>query len=389
MTTRSLPWVATQSAVRRPTSTTAPVPLSIPRLRAIDLARGLAIALMILSHGINGLLSFEQIPHAGMMLHAFTKFSSSLFILVFGVALGLAFVPYANSPVWPRKRARLLWNGFKVLVCYKLLTVVELASTRPDSIVDALLYRDFPSYVEILGFYAIALLWLPFALPLWSRLPFSLRLASPLLAAALSAMLLQRFDFWGVPQLQALLVEHPDYYTWGQLSRLPLVLAGLLIGVALRDWQTQPHRRIELGAGLIGAGILALALFVYRADDPLGTELLALAHNAGKHPPETMFMLFSLGGALTLLGASILGGERAARWLAPLTVIGSSSLKAFLFHIVVIFGVLRWGLGYIDTLDYGTAMALTLGILAATAGWIALWQTVSERIGAHRYRACA
>ncbi|WP_220348819.1 heparan-alpha-glucosaminide N-acetyltransferase domain-containing protein [Alkalilimnicola ehrlichii] len=62
------------------------------RIRAIDWARGAAVSLMIVSHGVNGLLSFDQIPIWHMVpVHLVTKISSSLFILVFGVALAVAF----------------------------------------------------------------------------------------------------------------------------------------------------------------------------------------------------------------------------------------------------------------------------------------------------------
>ena len=177
------------------------------RIESIDLARGFAICLMILSHGVNGLLEFDDFPAWGMVpLHAITKFSSSLFIMVFGIALAVAFVPKTGTADWPRRRNRLLWRGLAVLFWYKALTVVEMyAQHDRDAIVGTLLYRDFPSYVEILGFYAIALLWIPWMLPLWARTPAPLRWASPALLALASWWLLDNFDFWGVPQLQAIL----------------------------------------------------------------------------------------------------------------------------------------------------------------------------------------
>lgn len=202
------------------------------RIEAIDFARGLAVALMILSHGTNALLPFSDFPDWGQVpVHALTKFSSSLFVIVFGVALAVAFVPKAGSDDWPRRRNKLLLRGLVVLLWYKLLTVVEMYELHErEAIIDTLLYRDFPSFVEILGFYAIALLWVPFLLPLWARMPALLRWASPVLMALACWWLLENFGFWGVPQLQALIVEHPDYYTWGQLARGPLILLGLLIG---------------------------------------------------------------------------------------------------------------------------------------------------------------
>jgi hypothetical protein len=355
----------------------APVQVTVSgRIRAIDFARGLAVVLMILSHGVNGLLPFERFTDWGMVpVHAVTKVASSLFVIVFGIALAVIYVPRTQAPGWTVRRNRLLWRGLVVLFWYKVLTVVELYDSHDRAaIVDTLLYRDFPSYVEILGFYALALLWIPWLLPLWARLPALLRWSSPLVMTLAWYGLSRHWDFWGVPQLQALVVEHPDYYTWGQLARGPLVLVGLLIGGMLLDARPSPARRRWLAAAIAGTGLVLLMGFVVWADGPLRPALEAIAKNAGKHPPELGFMLFSVGGAFVLLGLALAGGEALARWLRPVTVIGSDALMAFIFHIVVIFVVFRGWLGYLDTVDYMFALELTVALILATASWIALQQ---------------
>ena len=81
---------------------TMKLPAAEPRrIEALDLARGFAIALMILSHGVKGLLSFDDFPQWGLVpIHLVTKFSSSLFILVFGISLAVAFLPDVNTARW-------------------------------------------------------------------------------------------------------------------------------------------------------------------------------------------------------------------------------------------------------------------------------------------------
>lgn len=351
------------------------------RIEAIDFARGLAVALMILSHGVNALLPFSDFPAWGQVpVHALTKFSSSLFVIVFGMALAVAFVPKTQDEDWPRRRNRLLRRGLWVLLWYKLLTVVEMYEAHDrDVIVDTLLYRNFPSFVEILGFYAIALLWVPFLLPLWARAPALLRWASPVVMALACWWLLEHFDFWGVPQLQALVVEHPDYYTWGQLARGPLVLLGLLIGGLLLRAYDNPRRRMLLAGGLVAAGVLSLLAMALLAGDGVLEEVREIAGNAGKHPPGLLFMLYSVGGALALLGLAIAGGEALARWLRPITVIGSDALMAFVFHIVVIFVLFRDVLGYHQDVSYGHALLLALLLIPATALFVWLLQWVQRR----------
>ncbi|MGE0528702.1 MAG: heparan-alpha-glucosaminide N-acetyltransferase domain-containing protein, partial [Bdellovibrionales bacterium] len=196
-----------------------------PRLEAVDLARGIAVLLMILSHGVKGLLTFDDFPDWGLVpVHLITKFSSTLFILVFGISLAVAFVPFVGRPDWPKKRRKLLVRGLVVLFWYKVLTIVEMFHLyEREEIVDTLLYKTFPSYVEILGFYALALLWIPFVLGAWRSLPLTARIMTPFILAAASAWLHNHFHFWGNDVLKALLVEHRDYYTWGQLARAPLI----------------------------------------------------------------------------------------------------------------------------------------------------------------------
>lgn len=366
--TQSSGAVATLSLGARPSTR----PLT-GRVDAIDLARGVAVALMILSHGVKGLLDFDQFAPWGIVpLHLLTKFSSSLFILVFGIALGAAFLPRVGTADWPRYRLKLFLTGFKVLFWYKLLTVVELFATVDQSlIVAALLYQLFPSFVEVLGFYAVALLWVPFFLSLWTQMPLWLRLLSPLLMVVVAESLRAWGGIQSLP-LKAILIEDAEVYTWGQLTRGPLVLIGLLIGEAIRVSQDSWRLRLRLIGTLGGAAVLCALVFVALAWPELQRTFYNLAYNVGKHPPDATFMAFSLAGAFAILALALFGGRTLALLLKPISIIGSNSLQAFIFHIVVIFVGFRFLLGFDDSVSYAQALTLTLGLIAATALWIKL-----------------
>lgn len=363
-----------------------PLPQPRQRVDAIDLARGVAICLMILSHGVNGLLTFEQFSPFGLVpVHSATKVASSLFILVFGVALAVVFVPRVGSPSWPERRMALLRRGVLVLAWYLMLALVEDGRWTTGAVLDVLAWRSQPSYVEILGFYAIALLWVPFFLPLWARMPAWLQLASPLLLALACWLLVRSSLLAPWPRVEALLVEHPDYYTWGQLSRGPLVLLGLLLGGWVRLRRDDPAALRRLGAAVALAGLVLLGWFALQAGDALGQRLDALARNVGKHPPTLEFMSFSLGGALLLLGLALAGGNAMARLLGPVTLIGTNALQAFVFHIIVIFVLYRGALGWLHAVSYSHALLATLALMAASAGWV--WAI--NRIKAWRRRTSA
>ncbi|PRY73694.1 heparan-alpha-glucosaminide N-acetyltransferase domain-containing protein [Halomonas ventosae] len=351
------------------------------RIAAIDLARGMAIALMIVSHAVSGLLGIGQVPEWGMVpIHLLTKFSSSLFITVFGIALAVAFLPKTDAPDWPRRRLKLMLRGVEVLFWYKVLTVVEMLPLyAPQDILDTLLYQRFPIWVEILGFYAIALLWIPWVLPLWRRMPLWSRLAAPLVMALLAGWLERHVGFWGIEPLKAILVEDDDHYTWGQLSRLPLVMLGLLIGEGVLRCRERDALRRRLVPALAAVGAALLLGFVVLSLPGLDAALMAVARNAGKHPPGLAFMLFSLGGALLVLALCLAGGARAAAWLRPITVVGSDALAAFIFHIVVIFGVFRLLLEAWQAYGYPQVLGIGLALVPATAAWIALTRWIRAR----------
>jgi hypothetical protein len=194
------------------------------RILAIDLTRGLAVSLMILSHGVKGLLTFEQFPQWGLVpIHLITKISSTIFFLVFGLSLAVSFAPQTqNSEIWPQKRKKLMLRGLVILFWYKVLTIIEMSHLHdPKEIWDALLYRDFPSYAEILGFYALALLWIPFLLPLWQKSSRCMKGFWPFIFLGFSFLISRYANFGEAQEIKALLVETDGYYTWGQLSRAP------------------------------------------------------------------------------------------------------------------------------------------------------------------------
>ncbi len=352
-----------------------------PRVHAIDLARGFAITLMILSHGTKGLLDFDQFPEWGMVpVHLITKFSSTLFILVFGLSLSITQDPYIPTDRWPQKRNHLLVRGLLIFFWYKALTIVEMFHlySRED-ILNTLLYKAFPVYVEILGFYALALLWVPLILPTWKKSPWLLRALSPLALGAFAYYLSHHFHFWNVPTLRAVLVEHPDHYSWGQLARGPVVLVGLLLG----DLVLKLRNRFSTSA-LFFLPALVLGGFFLLHTENLSEELHAIALNEGKHPPGLAFMLFSGAGALFVLALAFLGGKQLSFILKPITFIGQKPLEAFIFHILVIFVFYRYLFDYWHKISYDKALTLTFILFGLTVTWLKIldWVTQEKHTGA-------
>ena len=353
------------------------------RIHSLDVARGIAICLMILSHGVKGLLGFDRIPEWGLVpVHLITKFSSSLFIIVFGASLGLFYGHHTGTPEWPARRAQLLKRSLIVLFWYKVLTIVEMFQLYSrQEILDAILYRAFPVYSEILGFYAIALLWVPLILPLWNRLPLFVKLIVPVTLSGAAYWLSTQPALFGSTVLKAILVEDPRHYTWGQLTRGPLIFSGLLIAEGWKSCLTRAHQ-LSFSSAIAVTGILLLASFYVLSPD-LRMSFHAIALNDGKHPPGTEFMLFSIGGALTILAACLSLPASAKPWLAlrPFALLGKNSLNAFVFHLLILFICYRFLLDLWKKVPYPSALELTLALTLATALWIKLTNWVHAQPG--------
>lgn len=353
------------------------------RIIAIDLARGLAVSLMILSHGVKGLLSFDQFPLWGLVpIHLITKFSSTIFFLVFGLSLAVSFAPATeNSELWPKKRRKLLLRGLIIFFWYKVLTIIEMFHLHDrEEILDALLYRNFPSYAEILGFYALALFWIPFILPVWQRSGLLMKGLWPIVFVVISFLMSRYFDFGGFLQLKAILVEEESYYTWGQLSRAPFVFLGMFIGNFFVNNYYRPQRRLILSGTLAAIAVILFIIFFVLYNQELYSTFYALAENNGKHPPELSFILFSLSGALGIIAFTVLIGDTGAKWLAPFTLIGRDTLTAFIFHLTVLFVIYRFLFDLWLKVSYTEALGLTALLILMTAVWIQLnfWRKRDE-----------
>ncbi len=347
----------------------------LPRWTSLDIARGFAILLMILSHCVKGLTSPAVVPDWGIIpVHLITKFSSSLFILVFGVSVSLFFVPHISQKTWRKKRNWMIKRGIELMIWYKILTVVQMFQYYPKSmIIETLLFQRMPDFVEILCFYSIALLWLPFFLPLWSRLKWTPKVIVIVATFWSGQWLHFHFDFWQLDTLKAILVEQEGYYTFGQLQRGALIFLGLLVGDLYKASKSSQYSDTIVPRTCVGLGVIGLAYFYIANSKNFFPQLENIAENVGKHPFDLNFFCFSLGGAFVILGLSLMMGSGVRKLLKPISYIGQFSLNAFILHIIIIFYFYRYYLDLHHKVTYLQSLGLTglciVGIIFSMYFW--------------------
>ncbi|MEZ4270105.1 MAG: heparan-alpha-glucosaminide N-acetyltransferase domain-containing protein [Myxococcota bacterium] len=196
------------------------------RIDGLDIARGFAITLMFLSHTVKGLLWFKHMPDYGIVpIHAITKFSSALFILVFGVTLAVVYLPKVGTATWPQVRWKLWERAVVIMFWYKALIIVQMFErSKPAAVMDTLLWKRFPDFVRSCSSTPGLYCCYRSSFPLWNFLPFIGRVIFTLSMGIASYWLRENFDFWGIWQLKAILVEHPKAFCFGVLSRGSMAL---------------------------------------------------------------------------------------------------------------------------------------------------------------------
>ncbi len=331
------------------------------RLDNIDMARGFAIALMMLSHTVMALNTYQMLPEVAFMpVHLITKFSSTLFILIFGISIAKFYLPYYHTDKWSAKRNRLLWRGFTILLWYKILTLVQMFQTRTrEDIIDTLLFNNFTDFAEVLNFYWLIIILIAIFIPIWIRMNWILRIITIIVVAVSGVLLEKYFDFWGYWQIKAMLVEYPRTYCYGQFQRGAVVLFAMFLGGIFLERAGFNKDKFVLGAVSIGLAVVFGTVFLILAgQSELQTYdiLLKISKNWGKHPPNALFMSFSLFGAFSIFGLCLIVPSWLTFLFKPISLIGKEPFFCFNWHLILIFVVfryimnLRWDVTYTETI---------------------------------------
>lgn len=325
----------------------------------IDLARGVAVVLMIQTHALDGWASPAAKTGWGYALsRAFANIPAPLFLLLAGIGLAFGYSPARGAATGRLARRALQVVGYGYLVSL-IYTLIE---GRLD--LKALLRAD------ILHCIGLSLILCTFLLVGRSHL--GLR-AAALSGAALLAGLAGRWlpplpDWLAVPT--GLLVDVPGYTRFPLFPLCGFTAVGVAVGAALK--------RRSPTIGFCFVGLLVLVALVPVWQKLTGVTLALLGGKLSRSHPAVVwnFLEGCTRGLAVLLGCLAVAGLLAQRqasqhpavtWLVRL---GRGSLLAYAVHIPLCYGRLARPLAHqlelpLATLLVAALTAFTYGVILA------------------------
>lgn len=349
-----------------PTGSKLPV-TPADRLPGLDIARGLAVVLMLQTHAFDGWVSSAQKASLGYAIsRALANVPAPLFLLLAGVGLSFGAHAAARRGLADGQiRRQLMRRGLGVLGYGYLVSALYLAIEWPVPRADLapLLLR-----VDILHCIGLSLVLCAALLVRRAQLAWRVSVAIALgLALSLSAGRLGALAIpsWLAPGL-GLFVDVPRYTRFPLLPLFGFCAVGVWVGERLLHRAIGPRLHLRWFAAALVA-ILCFGLATRVTLQALGGALRRT------HPA----VVWNFGDGAARALATLYVGLGLPRWLAVdgwllrgLTRLGAGSLVAYALHIPFCYGRLARPLA--ARLSMATALACLLGLLFAVYGALVL-----------------
>ncbi len=329
-----------------------PAPIKKKRETMIDILRGIAVAIMVITHVIA--ITYRGSDATVINIGLFGGITSFTFFLVLsGISTYLGTLSLSQEE-YQLKKGKALQRTLKIIVAYYLIAFVsafvtlKIFSLPPNAswisgIIEIILLITLPQFAEFLitlAFYSLSVTFL------FRFYKFVLR--NPLLAILISiasygiAHFLAYVDLGSniANNLKALFVGH--IYSTGQLHSfpilqyLPIFIFGLFFGKFILNNQTKSLRvRISL-IWLVVFGALTFAGSI--AFKYLPTQILNPLPDEGRFPPSLTFLTLSLSFTLGVVLVYLLVNNFLPKVVkAYLHFLGVNALKLLVFHSLVLF----------------------------------------------------
>lgn len=320
----------------------------------IDLLRGLAVALMIITHVIALLYDHKSqnplIENIGL-IGGTASFSAFLFIS--GISAYFSYLRFSEQQdiELKRKSAKLFGRSLKILLVYYVLSFASLfaltsvfsfppSTSWIETISKTTFFLILPEFAEFLitlVFFAITLA--PF------RKIYKFLLSNAFLGIILAVAvysvggIIYRIDLSNdsANTIKALFVGHEGLHTFPILLYFPVYLFGLYFGQFL--YNTTSRRKVFRVVLLWTVFFMSFTIQSFFASKYIDSSLFEISANeGGRFPPGLGFLSFSLsitfGGFLALL---ILRKAMPPFIKALFHFMGTNALDLFFFHTILLF----------------------------------------------------
>ena len=352
---------------------TAPASAST-RLPGIDVARGLAVLLMLQTHAFDGWVSPSAKAGLGYAFsRALANIPAPLFLLLAGVGLSLGAQAAATRGQSDAQiRRQFMWRGLSLLGWGYLVSAIYVAIEWPVP------RADLPSLIlraDIL--HCIGLSLLLCAVLVLRRRQLLWRVLVLVGLSLFLSVYIGRHRMVGLPgglsPLAALFCDVPPYTRFPLLPLIGFCAVGVLLGERLLARAPSPRRLLAWLGGAVVAALLC-GLLTQATLQHLGGVLRrshpAVVWNFGDGCARAVACL-AIGGLLASL-------VRPGAWgLVILRRLGGGSLLAYALHIPFCYGRLARPLA--GRLTMATALACLLLLGAAVYGALVLRDALRHR----------
>ncbi|MEZ5416434.1 MAG: heparan-alpha-glucosaminide N-acetyltransferase domain-containing protein [Vicinamibacterales bacterium] len=375
---------AAQNAASAARSGTA-VPVRSGRILFIDLARAIAVLLMVQGHTIDALLhaDFRGSLHYNLWLYM-RGLTSCTFLFLSGAAFSLTALRHWDdqghfSPrSFKRVRRLLFFLSLGYFIRFPMGRFVHLQYATAER------WQSF-FVVDVLQNVAVTLLGLQFLIGL-SKTPRRFAVFCGLLATAIVTATPVVHDVTWTDRVPLFFASYFSYATGSNFPLFPwagFTLLGAVFGVTVAPWSTREHLR-QVARGLLFAGaILAVGAGVM---GELGWFEYG-SHDWWRSSPLSFVQRF--GSVLLLLSAVAAAGQYVTRLTPPLQGLAEESLLVYAVHVALLYGS-HWTRGLGPTLGPqppSVVLFWAVAMIAAMTLLALVWNNI-ERLHPRLAVAC-
>jgi uncharacterized membrane protein len=357
-----------------------------PRLRTLDGVRGVALLLLIISHCLQLLPTWElsQVEYRAVNGFLFlTKVATPLFVWVFGMTMAYVYFDQLDQPAKFAQLKRRLWKrALLVFLSHQILVIViETSNHSPfNQIIGRLLYVRLGFWIEVLNFYFVILLISPWLLRWWRNTPPLVRACVIPMPYLLGYLLAPTPVSPALAVIKDTITGSPGSDTFPVLQFSAFYLVGLTFGEFLFEKLPSRNYATVFRTSALIALECALVSFLWSGLS-LKEYLKAIAADTYKFPVAPPYIFLGFAGIFIVTISCLWFFEvRQTRnvWTHIIELLGRHSLLTFVLQYVLLFTVYGLLFNVLNTLTFLETFVNALIILVLSLMTVWVWERIKQ-----------